>query len=300
MSKILVTGGAGFIGSNLVDCLIENNHDVIVIDNLSTGKKSNINEKAQFIWLDLTCEQEGYKLFNAMKEVDYVFHCAALARVQPSIENPIMYNNHNINGTLNLLLYAKEHKVKRFIYSASSAAYGRNISPLKEDMLPDPMSPYGLQKLVGEYYCKIFSLCYGMETVSLRYFNVYGPRQTMSGAYASVVGIFLNQLKNNIDLTIVPPGTQRRDYTYVGDVVQANMLAMTSKNVGAGEVINIGSGENYSVQEIANVISDKQTFIEARIEPEETLADNSLAYDLLGWRSTQNVLEWIKNCKKEF
>jgi UDP-glucose 4-epimerase len=293
--KYLVTGGAGFIGSNLVDQLIKEGHEVVVFDNLSTGNKDYVNPKADFHKGDLSIVD--WRLPHAIEGVDGVFHCAALARVQPSIKDPVKYNLHNVNGTLNLLKAASDAGVKRVVYSASSSAYGDNPAPQVETMTPEPMSPYAVQKYVGELYCKQFSIFYDLETVCLRYFNVYGFRQTTTGAYASVIGIFLDQMENNEDLTIVPSGKQKRDYTWVDDIVRANILAMESSKVGNGEVINIGNGDNCSVQEIADAISDKQTFIEARIEPQEPLADNTKAKELLGWVPRGDVIAWINNNK---
>ena len=295
MSKYLVTGGAGFIGSNLTDKLIEEGHEVVIFDNLSTGKEEYLNPKATFKKGDLSIRD--WRLPDALEGVEGVFHCAALARVQPSIKDPILYNLHNINGTLNLLKAASDAGVKRVVYSASSSAYGANPSPQVETMFPDPMSPYAVQKYVGELYCNQFSTFYDLETVCLRYFNVYGYRQTTEGAYASVIGIFINQYQNNEPLTLVPTGQQRRDYTWVDDIVRGNILAMQSDKVGNAEIINIGNGDNQSVQEIADAISDNQTFIEERIEPQSTLADNTKAKELLGWAPRGDVIAWINNNK---
>ena len=229
-----------------------------------------------------------------MEGVDIVFHTAALARVQPSIEDPQAYHNVNVNGTLHVLLCAKESKVRRVVYSASSSAYGDvNKPPLKEDMPTDPMSPYAVQTLIGEQYCTVFSKVYGLETVNLRYFNIYGERQVSDGAYATVIGIFLKQRDDGQKLTITNDGNQTRDFTYVKDVVSANLLASISDKVGNGEVINIGRGENYSVNDIAKAIGGETEFIGERLEPKETLADNSLAKELLGWQPETNVTDWL-------
>ena len=201
------------------------------------------------------------------------FHLAALARVQPSIEDPVAFNKANVDGTLNILICAKNAGIKRVVYSASSSAYGEAcIFPTPENHPTDPLSPYGLQKLIGEQYCKVFYHCYGLETVSLRYFNIYGERQSLNGAYCLVMGIFANQRINNNPLTIVGDGEQRRDFTYVGDAVEANILAMNSKNVGSGESINIGNGNNRSVNEIADLIGGDKIYLEKRLEPQKTLA----------------------------
>ena len=297
MSKCLVTGGAGFIGSNLVDALIERGDEVIIIDNLSTGKRENINPKAKFCQSDIRDLEKIKPLFRG---VDYVFHLAAAARVQPSIEDPLTFNDINLNGTLNILISAKETGVKKVIYSASSSAYGdQEKMPLSEDMPAHPLSPYGLQKYAGELYCRLFSEIYNLSTVSLRYFNVYGKRQALEGAYCLVMGIFASQRLKGETMTIVGDGEQRRDFTSVIDVVRANILAAESDKVGRGEVINIGRGKNYSVNELAKMIGGPTVNIPPRIEPRETLADNQRAKELLNWEPTLNLPEWLEGYKKE-
>lgn len=252
MARVIVTGGAGFIGSHLTDELIKLGHKVIVIDNLSLGKKEYINPKAKFYKIDI---RNLNKIKPIFKKADFVFHLAAHPRIQPSIINPLPSFKNNALGTLNVLIASKEAKVKRVIYSASSSVYGDQKSlPLKEDMVPKPKNPYAVSKLIGEQLCKMFSDLYGLDTVSLRYFNVYGPRQLQKGAYATVIGIFLNQLKNRKPLTIVGTGEQKRDFTYISDVVNANILAMRVKRNLKGEVINIGSGKSYSINEVAQFV----------------------------------------------
>ncbi|HRH30749.1 MAG TPA: SDR family oxidoreductase [Candidatus Paceibacterota bacterium] len=293
--KCLVTGGAGFIGSNLVDSLIERGDEVVIIDNLSNGKKENINPKAKFIQADIRNINEIKDYFEG---IDYVFHLAALASVQPSIEDPVGYNEVNTNGTLNVLLCAKNAGVKKIVYSASSAAYGdQKVMPLAETMPAHPISPYGLQKYVGELYCRMFSDVYGLPTVSLRYFNVYGERQPIQGAYTSVLGIFTRQRLNNESLTIVGDGEQKRDYTNVVDVVQANILAAENDNVRNGEVINIGRGNSYSVNEVADMFSGPKIYLPERLEPKDSLADNTLAKNLLGWTPSIDLPKWIEEYK---
>jgi len=288
MSKIIVTGGAGFIGSHITDRLVKDGHKVVVLDNLSAGKKEQVNKKAKFINADIKNLNEIKKYF---KGADCVFHLAAQSRIQPSIIDPAPTFYDNVFGTLHVLLAARDAKVKRVIYSASSSSYGdQKTLPLHEEMIPGFKSPYSLSKYVGEAMCKLFSDLYGIETVSLRYFNVYGPRQLTSGAYATVVGIFLKQLQDGQPLTIVSPGTLRRDFTHVSDVVEANILAMKSKKVGKGELFNIGRGENYSINEVASLILSKSKpqgrtlYIPKRPgETLVTLADNKRAQQLLGW-----------------
>lgn len=294
--KYLVTGGAGFIGSHLVATLIEAGHEVIIVDNFLTGKRENLHPQAKLFEADIR-NLEAIK--PAFVGVDGVFHTAALPRVQVSIQNPIETNEVNINGTLNVILAAKEAKVKRLVYSASSSAYGDSVSlPLVETMKPNPKSPYGLQKYVGEEYAKLAALFYNLETVSLRYFNVFGPRMADDGAYCTVIAIFLRQRAAGEPLTIYGDGSVTRDFTHVRDVVRANILAMTGEKVGKGEVINIGAGENHSVQEVAEMIGGEISYLEPRVEPHDTLADNTLAKELLGWQPQVNFKDGIEELKK--
>ncbi len=298
--KYVVVGGAGFIGSNIVDKLVEQNHEVVVIDNLSTGKRENINPKVRLEYMDISDPKQDKNMTEVMKGADSVFLLAAKARVQPSIENPVEYETNNTIGTLNVLKCASDAGVRRVVYSASSSAYGNTDKlPSVESDPVNPLSPYGAQKYYGEVMCKMFSEVYGLETVSLRYFNIYGERQNVGGAYAMVIGIFVDQLLNGKPMTITGNGEQRRDFTYVGDVVNANILASQSENVGKGEVINIGNGDNRSINELADMIGGDIVNIAPVIEPRETLANNSLAEELLGWKPTQNIEDWIPKYKKD-
>lgn len=297
-TKVVVTGGAGFIGSHIVDALVKTGHVVHIIDNLSTGKKENINPKAKFHHADI---RDFKAIAPIFKNAAYVFHMAANARIQPSIIDPVSSNESNITGTLNVLVASRDAKVKKVIYSASSSVYGtQKIMPLREDMVPNPKSPYAIQKWVGEIYCKNFSDLYNVPTVSLRYFNVYGPRQLAEGAYATVVGIFLRERKAGKPMPIVKDGRiKRRDYTHVSDIVRGNMLAMNSKNVGKGEVINLGTGANYSVVEVAKYIGGPVMFIPKRLgEAKETLADNKKAKRLLKWKPLVLFEDGIADLKK--
>src|SRR3989338_5758105 len=247
--RAIVTGGAGFIGSHLVDELIRRGYRVTVVDNLSTGKRANLNPKARFRKADVTRYGD---IAPAFQGADVVFHTAALARIQPSIKDPRSTFQVNVEGTFNVLMAARAARVKRIVYSASSSAYGdQKTLPLREDMATRPKNMYALSKFMGEEMCRMFSDLYGLETVCLRYFNVYGPRQTNDGPYATVIGIFFKQMVEGNPLTMVGDGKARRDYTYVGDVVRANILAAGSRKVGQGEIVNIGCGKNYSVNEVA-------------------------------------------------
>ncbi|MEI7498785.1 MAG: NAD-dependent epimerase/dehydratase family protein [Candidatus Falkowbacteria bacterium] len=297
MAKCLVTGGAGFIGSNLVDVLIERGDEVVIIDNLSTGKTEYVNPKAELHQLDIRNLDSIKPLFIG---VDYVFHLAAWPRVQPSIEDPITANDINLNGTLNVLVASRDAKVKKVVYSASSSAYGDQPQlPLVETMPTNPLSPYALQKFAGEMYCRLFSEIYGLPTVCLRYFNVYGKRQALEGAYCLVMGIFIQQRLKNQPMSITGDGTNRRDYTSVIDVARANILAAENEQVKKGESINIGRGQEYSINELAAMIGGPTTNIEARIEPKATRADNRLAKELLDWEPTVDLPVWLENYKKE-
>ena len=296
----LVTGGAGFIGSHVVNLLIEKGDKVIVVDNLSNGKKENVHKDAQLVILDIAEDLNKPNLQELMSGVDTVFHLAALPRVQPSIENPEEFNKVNVGGTLNVLVAARDAKVRRVVYSASSSAYGEaTVFPTPETHPTDPLSPYGLQKLIGEQYCRVFYHCYGLETVSLRYFNVFGEGMSTEGAYCLVMGIFAKQILEGKPMTIVGDGEQRRDFTYVGDLAKANLLASESENVGKGEVVNIGNGDNRSVNDIAALMGGPTVHIDPRIEPKETLAHNTKAKELLGWRPEVQVEDWLPQYKKE-
>lgn len=295
MDKLIVTGGAGFIGSNLVDALIELGFKVTIIDDLSTGKIENINNKCDFIQADIR-EIPDDLLFNLFKNHSYIFHLAAKARVQPSIENPILYNDHNVNVTLKLLEAARKANIKKFIFSSSSSVYGNQLPPLKETMPTNPLSPYGLQKLIGEQYCKLYSILYNLDTVSLRYFNVYGKRQPTSGAYCTVLGIFAQQRQQGQPLTIRNNGEQKRDFTNIADVVQANILAMKHPDKLNGECFNIGYGDSISINKIADWFETKKIYSGSVIEPFETLAENTKAKQILGWKpSIKLTKEFIKS-----
>ena len=307
--RCVVTGGAGFIGSHLVDKLVDSGHEVIVFDDLSTGKEENINSEAKFFKLDISDKNifdkrkiRDYSMSDIMTGVDVVFHTAALARVQPSIDNPIEFNDVNVCGTLNLLKACVDYDVKRFIFSSSSSVYGeveKKDLPTSENANLNPMSPYALQKLMGEQYCKLFSDIHNLETASLRYFNVYGNRMSLDGAYKLVIPIFTEQILNGNPMTIRGDGEQRRDFTYVGDVVEANIKCMDYPLELNGDVFNIGNGDNRSVNDIANMIGGDTINVEPVIEPKETLADNTKAKKILGFNSSMSIDDWIPIWKKE-
>lgn len=291
--KLLVTGGAGFIGSHLADALIERGDEVKIIDNLLTGKEEYVNPKAEFLKSDIRNLEEIKPHFEG---VDAVFHLAALPRIPISIEKPAETHAINALGTLNVLIAARDAGAKKVVYSASSSVYGNQDKlPLREDMPPSPLNPYAVQKYIGELYCRIFSELFGLKTVSLRYFNVYGPRQHTEGAYAPVMGIFLRQKRSGELLTITGDGEQTRDFTHVSDVVRSNILAFESDKVGKGEVVNIGGGRNYSVNAIARFVGGEISNLPERPgEIKHTLADISLAKKLLGWEPEVDMEEGIR------
>jgi len=252
-----VTGGLGFIGSHIVDRLLREGYEVTVLDNLSTGKIENLacnqHERLDIVKGDI---RDSNLVKKAMKGANLVFHEAALASVALSVSNPLLTNDVNVSGTLNILKTAVDLHVKRLIFASSAAVYGETQSfEKKENDVPNPRTPYGVSKLAGEKYARSFFELYGLETVSLRYFNVYGPRQNfnLQAQYGGVITIFLNQLMRNMSPTIYGDGKQTRDFVYINDIVQANLLAMDSKNA-IGESFNIGSGTRISVNEVAETL----------------------------------------------
>ncbi len=306
MAKCLVTGGAGFIGSHLVEKLVEAGEDVVALDDLSTGKSSNIEsvmDKIRFVKGDIRDEELVRK---TMKGIDFVFHQAALRSVPLSVVNPGAFNDVNITGTLNILLAARDSKVKRVVFASSSSVYGES-GPLKqEEMKTQPVSPYAVSKMAGELYCSIFNNLYGLETVSLRYFNVFGVRQDPESQYAAVIPAFISRALANEPPLVHGDGLQSRDFTYVENITIANIKAAKSKGV-AGKVFNIACGKRYTLLEILDKIG---LFLGKKITPKflpprggdvrHTLADITLSKKFLGFEPAIDFDEGLKKTIRWF
>jgi len=294
--KTIVTGGAGFIGSHLVDKLISKGHEVIIIDNESaeSNEKFYWNHAATMVKEDI-CDY--YRIRKYFDGVDYVFHLAAESRIQPAIINPLLAVKTNVLGTATILQCSREANVKKVMYSSTSSAYGLiSTIPLKETFHEDCLNPYSVSKVSGEKLCTMYTNLFGLNTIIFRYFNVYGDREPVKGSYAPVVGLFLRQAKNNQPLTIVSDGSQRRDFTHVSDVVEANYLAMIKDATDFyGQVFNVGTGKNHSVKELADLISLNQVHVEPRLgEAYITLADNNKLKNVFGWEPKFSIEDYIK------
>ena len=294
-TKSLVTGGAGFIGSNLVDKLLTMGHEVIVIDNQFSEAHDEFywNFHGKNYRMDIRDYSLTRKLYDG---VDYVFHLAAEARIQPAIENPIEAVSINSVGTCTVLQCAREAGVKRVMYSSTSSGYGMNEPPNVETQDDDCLNPYSVSKVNGEKLCKMYTSLYGLETVCFRYFNVYGNRQPLKGQYAPVIGIFLRQLAAGEPLTIVGDGEQRRDFTHVDDVVNANIKAALANidDKCFGQVYNVGTGLNHSINEIAAMISDNVIHISPRPgEAKISLANNTKLRETFDWEPTVKLETYL-------
>tara|TARA_B100000963_G_scaffold90823_1_gene78187 strand:- start:11 stop:910 length:900 start_codon:yes stop_codon:yes gene_type:complete len=294
MTISLVTGGAGFIGSHIVEQLLSIGHEVVVVDN-------EYSDNENFYWRDDTynvnIDITDKALKNAFTNVDYVFHLAAEARIGPAIENPVNAVNINTIGTCNVLQCARDAGVKKVIYSSTSSGYGLNPSPNDETQPDDCLNPYSVSKVAGEKICKMYTDLYGLKTVIFRYFNVFGERAPKKGQYAPVIGIFLRQKASGEKLTIVGDGEQRRDFVYVKDVANANIMAAISNadDEAYGQVYNVGSGVNYSVNDIASFISNDTINIPPRIgEARDSLANINKIQKTFAWRPEVNVEQWVK------
>lgn len=289
--RALVTGGCGFIGSHVVEALLGQGSEVIVIDDESANENEEFYkfDGATYHKLDI-CDDSTAVLYDG---VDIVFHLAARSRIQPTIGDPSGTFDVNVHGTSKVLNHAKNNGVKKVIYSSSSSCYGhKNKPPHHEDMAPDCLTPYSLSKKQGEELCKMFSDLYGLSTITLRYFNVYGPREPLKGQYAPVVGLFKRMKESGAPLTIVGDGEQRRDFTYIKDVVRANVMAAESK-VYHG-LFNIGTGRNYSINQVADLVGGEKSYILSRSgEARETMADISKATQILGWSPNHRLEDTV-------
>lgn len=295
MPRSLVTGAAGFIGSNLVDALVAKGHSVVCVDDESSisTDKFHWNPATENHKVDI-CDLSGMK--GLFKDVDFVFHLAAESRIGITMENPVKAFMTNVVGTANVLQCSRNSGVKRVMFSSTSSVYGRNKSPNSEAQQDDPLNPYSVSKAAGEKACTMYWELFGLETVIFRYFNIYGPREPKNGPYAPVIGIFARQRAAGEALTVVGDGLQRRDFTHVNDVVSANLLAAESKmgKSDLGTVFNVGTGVNHSVLELAEMMSKNIKFIPERPgEMRETLADNSKTKRVLGWEPTVRLEDYI-------
>ena len=298
--KAVLIGGAGFIGSHLSEALIHQGHDIVVMDNLTSGKESNIPSSAKRLLYDA-----GDSRYCNDIEGDVIFYLATKAGqpsvVQGSIDNPVRFNDENVGGFLRVLTIAVKKKIP-IVFSSSSAVYGSGTK-MAEDSELHCMSPYALQKLMCEQYLKLFHELHGLHSVSLRYFNVFGEGQPSGGAYASVIGKFLESAKRGMPFVSIGNNDQRRDFVYVGDVVKANISSAERLLTGQTkcDVFNVGSGANYSVAEIADIVTGNKTEwgekLPARIEPMETLADNSKIKLVLGWQPTIDLKTWLEKIR---
>jgi len=306
--RALVTGGAGFIGSNLVDELIKRGWQVIVIDDLSSGKLENIKMHESDPNFKFHKKSFCEPVDSLFKDVEVVFHVGAIPRVQFSIDYPVISNKVNVEGTLNILEACRKNNIKKIVFSSSSSIYGDQENlPLKEDMKPNPMSPYALQKLIGEYYFRLYHMLHGIEGVSLRYFNVFGMKHDPGGSYANLIPKTIFRVLKGESPEIYGDGLQTRDFTFVRDVVEANLsAALTSDKKAFGDFFNIGGGKNYSVNEVVKIITGdrqiKPVYKPPVVEPRDALADVSKAARILDWsprygfeEAIRETVGWFKN-----
>ncbi|PQO44412.1 NAD-dependent epimerase/dehydratase family protein [Blastopirellula marina] len=300
MAKILVTGGAGFIGSHIVDALLARGDEVVIYDNLSTGNRDNIPQHKNATFVE-GCITDASTLADALRGIEFVFHEAALASVPLSVERPLDTHHHCVTGTVNVLNEARKAGVKRVVYAASSSAYGdQPFLAKREGDLPAPLSPYAAAKLAGEYYLQAFYHTYGLETVGLRYFNVFGPRQDPDSPYSAVIPIFLTLLLAGKQPVVYGDGQQSRDFTYVKNIANANLAALTAPNV-AGKVINVANGKSTSLLTLLRLLNEQLgTNIQAKHDPpragdvRDSMADNTLATNLLNYEIEVDFEEGLK------
>jgi nucleoside-diphosphate-sugar epimerase len=293
---VLVTGGAGFIGSHLVDALVAAGLRVRVVDNFVNGRREHVNRAAELVEGDI---RDASSIADAFDGVDTVFHVAALPRIPLSIAQPVETHMTNVVGTLNVLIAARDHRVRRVVYSGSSSVYGEQATlPMVETMTPNPLNPYALQKYVGEQYARMFHRLFAMQTITLRYFGVYGARMPDEGSYVLAIAAFLRARREGRPLEIYGDGEQTRDFTHVSDVVSANILAMDCE-IADGRAVNIGRGDNVSLNRIAALIGGPKVHREGRPgEMRDTVADRTEAERVLGWKPRVSIEEGIAELMK--
>lgn len=294
--SILVTGGAGFIGSHLVDSLIESDYDVIVVDSLVSGAK-NLNKNAEYLYLDIALQQNKNYLKEIIyqNDIDTVFHFAALPNVQMSFDKLFLTNSNTLNSTVNLLEVIKDTTVSKVVFSSTSAIYGNTLNfPTSESDPIDLLTPYAIQKFASEQYFKTFCKQNGIDVTCLRFFNVFGERMADNGPYSLVLSLFLKQKRNGEKLTITNDGEQRRDFIYVKDIVQAAIMAKDYKSENYFDIFNVGFGKNFSINEIADTVGGEKLYIGDRIETKVTLANINKIQKAFGWNPETNIIEWIK------
>ena len=300
MSKCVVVGGCGFIGSHIVDALHKLGDEIVVIDDLSATENEDFYfhsdvSRVSYHRLDISKDDCSH-LFSGASTV---FHLAARSRIQPTISSPSECFEVNVVGTQRVLEWSRMNSVRRVIYSGTSSLYGhQNSIPFLPNMPADCLNPYSMSKWMGEQVCKLYSQLYGVQSIVLRYFNVYGPREPIKGKYAPVVGLFKRQASNGVPMTIVGDGTQRRDFTYISDVVDANICAMNMQGTNSGsglfKIYNVGTGINYSINEVANMIGNNIEYIDSRpAEVHETLADINDTVNELGWKPVKKLEDMI-------
>ena len=298
MKYALVSGGAGFIGLHLTEELLRRGYEVRVVDNLVAGKQEQVPDGAIFFKTDIRDRDTLIPIFSGAQTI---FHLAALPRVEYTIQYPVESHEVNVTGTLNILTVARDVGVDRVVLASSAAVYGDNQEcPLSEDSIATPLSPYGLHKYISEQYLALFSKIYGLGTVSLRFFNVYGPRLDPDGPYALVIGRFLKLLALGKPLTITGDGKQTRDFIHVRDIVNVLITTAESDKVGRGEVINVGTGHETSMNDLAKLFGGEVVYVPARIEPRVSFADIRKAGKLLNWEPTVSLQDGIAELKKEF
>lgn len=303
MAKVIVTGGAGFIGSNLIDFLLEQGNEVVVIDNFSTGKKDNLAnciDKIKLIECDLVDWDPLQSHLESLGEVDYFFHLAALPRIGKSVDFPLETHQANTTGTLCALELAKRLGVRKFIFTSSSSVYGvQEKMPIEENALPNPQNPYAVQKLTGEHYCSLYAKMFSLPTTIFRLFNVYGPRMEAEGAYKLAISVWYEQREKGVPLTIFGDGEQTRDFTHISDVIRGLSLGAEYEQANLCEIINLGAGRQVSINHVASLFGSEVVHEPAKpYEERFKEADITKAHDLLGWSPRVSIEEGVAELLK--